>query len=138
MEDPLNQRGRIIRTPTPQQVEASAEIKQEPELDMELLQQACSWDFNINDPLKEEIEIGETRVTAQDPLSTVQETAFKTQLKAEEIEDTEDNIYDIDSNTDMSILCDEIDSGGNINVINSPHLIPPDFLKSYEVHIQCD
>ncbi|XP_053663550.1 uncharacterized protein LOC128712688 [Anopheles marshallii] len=98
MEDPLDQRSVIKGIPTPQSMEASVEIKQEPELDMELLLQASPWDFNIKDPLKNEIEIGETRVTTQDPFSMIQQTAIKSEPKAEENEGTEDYSHHNDSN----------------------------------------
>ncbi|XP_053663549.1 uncharacterized protein LOC128712686 [Anopheles marshallii] len=123
MEDPLNERTEKKRTPT-QSVESLTEIKQEPldegiaEPKVEFLQLVSSWD--CIDPLKDEMEIGETGLTVQDPFYMIQEHVMKTEPMTEETEEIEDYGDFVHSSTKCKKSNDEIKSEGDLDVVKSP------------------
>ncbi|XP_049292942.1 uncharacterized protein LOC125768820 isoform X2 [Anopheles funestus] len=102
MEHSLNQRDG--RKPSPASIEGSSTIKQEPldeemkEPKIEIPQEASFWECGTVDPLKEEIDIGETGFTVQDPFFMIEEIGIKVEPKVEKDEEIEDHGDTVDTN----------------------------------------
>ncbi|XP_049292943.1 uncharacterized protein LOC125768820 isoform X3 [Anopheles funestus] len=101
MEHSLNQRDG--RKPSPASIEGSSTIKQEPldeemkEPKIEIPQEASFWECGTVDPLKEEIDIGETGFTVQDPFFMIEEIGIKVEPKVEKDEEIEDHGDTVDT-----------------------------------------
>uniref|UniRef100_A0A182RTM4 DUF4806 domain-containing protein n=1 Tax=Anopheles funestus TaxID=62324 RepID=A0A182RTM4_ANOFN len=126
MEHSLNQRDEM--NPSPASIEGPSTIKQEPldeemkEPKIEIPQEASFWECGAVDPLKEEIDIGETGLTVQDPFFMIEEIGIKVEPKVEKDEEIEDHGDTVDTSTKWSNLSDEVKSAGNCNVAKSPFL----------------
>ncbi|XP_049292944.1 uncharacterized protein LOC125768820 isoform X4 [Anopheles funestus] len=126
MEHSLNQRDG--RKPSPASIEGSSTIKQEPldeemkEPKIEIPQEASFWECGTVDPLKEEIDIGETGFTVQDPFFMIEEIGIKVEPKVEKDEEIEDHGDTVDTSTKWTNLSDEVKYAGNCNVAKSPFL----------------